>query len=141
MLFDNDTAGHEELALLKRKPIPSNVFATALPPLEEARSHPTILPDGSFSLTDVNEIGCALELYLGSDVLVDEKGARLPVRLKGFNTAMKRHQGQLDDKPGIQKRIRSKLRRAREDSSSVVHSDFSGLGLILNSIFAAIAAR
>lgn len=139
VVFDNDAAGHEALQAVRETDIPPNVFAMTLPALERARTYPTLGPDGPAS-SDVNGRACALELYLGDDVLIGPDGERLPVRWTGFNDKMRRYQGEITDKRGVQKRFQEKLEAAGSGNSisALAVGDFSGLLTVFDAIFSTV---
>jgi hypothetical protein len=140
VLFDNDAAGNEALQRLLEARLPDHVFAMTLPPLESARTYPTLGPAGP-SPADINGRACSLELYLGDDVLRDASGERLPIRWTGFNDRLQTYQGQITDKSGVQKRFSEKLREAAADPTAQARFDFAGVRAIFQAILFAVAAR
>jgi hypothetical protein len=132
-LFDNDTAGMEALRSLRINNLPKNISVMALPPLPLAVAYPTLGPGGS-AVMDVNGRGASIELYLGEDVLRDDRGELRPIRWGGFNSGIDQYQGEIEYKRAIQMAYDSKVRSALLSADPGEHGDWSGLELILNSM-------
>ena len=82
------------------------------PVLPLATRYPTIGPSTNAMMMDVNGLAGSIELYFGRDVL--QRGTELvPRQWKGFDEGLRRYQGEITDKAGVQQRFEKKLRRAQ----------------------------
>jgi len=109
-LFDNDTAGLEACNILSKVSMPDNIKVLRLPDIEIAKSYPTIGPTGLMNF-DINGKACGIEMFLGTDVLKDDKGVLLPVFWGGYNTKIRQYQGEVDQKGEIQKKFKKKVEK------------------------------
>ncbi|MCM4078307.1 hypothetical protein [Paractinoplanes hotanensis] len=137
-LFDNDAAAYEAVLGLTGYSLPPHYKVVHYPPLESARSYPTIGPTGELEM-DVNGLACSIELYLGDDILSDEGGNRTPIQWKGFMGKVKRYQGEVVGKKVIQDAFDRKAISALADRRLIGKQDWSGMRLILDRIFEALA--
>jgi hypothetical protein len=110
-LFDNDTAGSSSINRLSGLHLPKNIRILRYPDVEVARNYPTLGPSGFVDM-DVNGSAASVELYLGSDVIQTPDGSYIPVQWKGFDTVLRRYQGEILDKRGCRKRFAEKLSAA-----------------------------
>ena len=85
---------------------------------------------------DVNGVAASIELYLGEDVLL-EAGQLVPVQWTGFDTGLRRYQGEVLGKAGIQERFFSKLERAKADRANLEGPGWAGLRAVFAAVFAA----
>jgi hypothetical protein len=134
-IFDNDAAAADAIRTLDRLSLPKNIAVLTYPPIDLLRQYPTIGPSGQADI-DVNGSAASIELYLGRDVLL-EKGTLIPVQWKGYINAIDRYQGEVRKKNDIHAAFRQKLERSRRDANAFDQADWSGLRVILESIFAA----
>lgn len=75
----------------------------------------------------------SIELYFGRDVL--EQSAKLvPVQWKGFDEGMRRYQGEITDKAGVQQRFDDKLHAAETGRTSIRDQEWTGMMLILDQL-------
>lgn len=128
-IYDNDSAGREEIINLSNIQFPNNFRIMNLPELEFAKNYPTLGPTGK-EIADINGRACSIELFLGRDVLSD-KGEFSPVHWKGYNEKTHTYQGEILDKIHIQKRFRNKIK----NSSCPDLEDWADMKLLLNAIF------
>jgi hypothetical protein len=140
-IADNDRAGHEALAKIRRSGgLPANYRVLNYPPLEFLKSYPTVEPDGDVPVeADVNGSAGSLELYLGSDVLLAD-GELIPVRWTGHSTNQGVRQGSLSGghKTRVQERFEAKVAAALEDTGTA-NADWSGIRAIIEAIINAFA--
>lgn len=132
VLFDNDTTGLMEMKKLMQVQIPSNIKVLKLPDLKLAKRYPTLGPTGVRRM-NINGLACGIEMYLGSDVLIEQE-AYIPIHWKAFNEKENKYQGEISDKKLVQEKFRKKLKS--EESSN-----FEEMELILKSIFTAFQLR
>ncbi|WP_265427284.1 HEPN/Toprim-associated domain-containing protein [Chryseobacterium sp. YIM B08800] len=132
VLFDNDTTGLMEMKKLMQVQIPSNIKVLKLPDLKLAKRYPTLGPTGVRRM-NINGLACGIEMYLGSDVLIEQQ-AYIPIHWKAFNEKENKYQGEISDKKLVQEKFRKKLKC--EGSSN-----FEEMELILKSIFTAFQLR
>jgi hypothetical protein len=59
--------------------------------------------------TDINGRACGIELYLGTAALTGEDGSLTPVQWGGYEAKVKRYQGELTDKKGVEERFLKSL--------------------------------
>jgi hypothetical protein len=135
-LFDNDAAGLDAIRSLGATALPSNFRLVPLPHLDFAADYPTFGPGGLARL-DINGYACALELYLGVDILTGEDGDLERVQWTSYIAGVQRYQGELINKSLVQSRFREKLKRQTQRDLSVSDGDWSGLLLVLDRILGA----
>jgi hypothetical protein len=131
-VFDNDTAARDVLRSFPTGGLPSNLLVTRLPELELARDYPTVGPQGEHSM-DVNGLATSIEMYLGTDVLVDE-GEMRPVLWGGYVKRLAAYQGDVSDKEGIHERWRQKAARATASPELMADQDWAALDQVLDHI-------
>jgi hypothetical protein len=132
-IFDNDTAGHSALSLLKGVPLPKTIRTLHYPDTELARTYPTIGPTGA-AKHDVNGAACSIELYFGKDVL-EPNGSLVPVQWRGFDDRMKRYQGEVLGKDALKSAFLEKAARAKGNPSLVHTQDWADMEAVLDTIF------
>lgn len=133
-LYDNDSAGLAELALLKDIVCPANYRIMRLPDIELARSYPTLGPNG-LEYMNINGKAVSIELYLGRDILADG-GNLIPVQWKGFIEKTQTYQGEITQKTFVQQKYKAKLKNY--DTNCNTCSDvWSEMRILLLSIFEA----
>jgi hypothetical protein len=137
-IFDHDTAANEALSSLNRPSLPPNLFIFTLPPLDLARSYPTLGP-GGLAHMDVNGLATSLELYLGRDVLEAPDGQLQPVEWRALSRKLGRYQGVIADKEGVQDAFQRKAEAALKDRSIMANQDWSGLELLLRCLLDLLA--
>jgi hypothetical protein len=134
-VFDNDTAGQEAIRSLQNVRLPGNLCALKLPDLKKLRKYPTIGPSRPISM-NVNGLAASIELYLGDDVL-RENGKLAPVKWSAYNSVVGKYQGEVLGKDKIHKRFKEKLAGQGARTHLTQDPNWSGLCVILTSIFAA----
>ena len=131
-LFDNDTAATVAMRPLSQISLPRNIKVLQYPVLPLATRYPTIGPSGVVMM-DVNGLAGSIELYFGRDVL--QRGTELvPVQWKGFDEGLRRYQGEITDKAGVQQRFEKKLRRAEVNRAFIADQDWTGMSLIVDQL-------
>jgi len=133
-VYDNDTAGNSSMKLLTKLQLPHNLRIIKYPHLSLATSYPTMGPNGLTQL-DINGLACSIELYLGLDVLNDDKGTKVPIQWTGFDKGIARYQGEIINKNAIQNQFFKKLKVCEKDPTSIKDYDWSGIRSILTCIF------
>lgn len=131
-VFDNDTAARDVLHSFSPSGLPRNLLVTRLPELELARDYPTVGPLGEHSM-DVNGLAASIEMYLGSDVLMDD-GEMRPVVWGGYVKRLAAYQGEVSDKVGIQERWRRKAADATASPGRMLDQDWVALDQVLDHI-------
>jgi hypothetical protein len=132
-IFDNDTAGIEQLAILETAPLPHNIHVHALPDLPSAVEYPTRGPAGT-EMMNVNGSAASIELYLGSDVLGEHTGGLRAVQWTGYNTKMDRYQGEVIGKADVLEAFKAKAQQALQSPEARVRQDWVGMTLVLETI-------
>jgi len=130
-LFDNDTAGNSALQSVRSLRLPWNIKVLTLPLIEIAKTYPTLGPAG-VSVMDINGLACAIELYLGSDCLTGSDGNLVPVQWKGYDSKLRRYQGELLAKSEVLERFRAKLATCEAEPSRLDEFDWSGLREVID---------
>lgn len=135
-LFDNDTAADSAIRPLKMVDLPENIEILKYPKLDLASTYPTIGPSGLVSM-DVNSLAGSIELYLGKDCLIDDSGNLIPIQWKGYDSKLKKYQGEIMNKGDIQERFLEKLDKCESNHELIDHYDWSGIHLIINNLMSA----
>lgn len=139
-VFDNDTAAEAAIQTLGAIPMPSNIAVLQYPALDLASNYPTVGPTGPVSM-DVNGLAGSIELYLGTDVLADNKGKLTPVQWRGFDRNLGKYQGEVLNKSSLQHLFDRKLGVCERDSSQIHRYDWTGLQSIINEMRKAFQQR
>jgi hypothetical protein len=145
-ICDNDTAAADALRSIRLTELPANIEVIRYPVLELAKSYPTLEPpdagsaERARSLADVNGLACSIELYLGTDVLIDTEGALRPVHWKSLISPLNMYQGEVVGKELIQRAFRAEYALALKNPEIVKNQDWTGMRLILEEI-CAVASR
>ncbi|MGX9460399.1 HEPN/Toprim-associated domain-containing protein [Shewanella sp. A14] len=134
-LLDNDTAAYVAKKSLDKTNLPENIRVIHYPDLPLAENYPTIGPTGVQSV-NINNLAGSIELYLGEDILKDN-GEYILVEWHGFDKSLSKYQGELLNKKGIQEKFYRKITECEQDMSKISQYDWSGMQLILNSMFTA----
>lgn len=124
-LFDNDTAGINELAKVP-KDLPENICVMRLPDISLAKKYPTIGP-GGLKKMNINKLACGIELYLGSEILIKDNDY-YPIRWSNYDSNSGKYHGSLDAKNEVQKRFDGKVSKGER-------WDMPEMDLILSKIF------
>ncbi|GIM89836.1 hypothetical protein [Paractinoplanes toevensis] len=145
-IFDNDSAATDALRPLDLRRLPSTIRILRYPDLPLASSYPTIgppslaNPEGGTVLANVNGLAGSIEMYLGSDVLLDCEGVLSPVRWGSLIPAIGSYQGEIANKADVHRRFREKVAAAKENPSIIATQDWSGVREILQTIMGAFTA-
>ncbi len=131
VLFDNDTAARSALRGLDGVNLPSSMRVMQYPAIGIASKYPTTGPSGSVQM-DVNGLAGSLEIYFGEDVLRQPDGAFVPVHWRGFDSAVRAYQGELENKAALQEKFNQKLSVARSDLKQLQTQDWAGIRAILD---------
>lgn len=132
-IFDNDTAAFVAKKALDKTKIPKNISVIHYPDFPLAENYPTHGPTGKQSI-NVNGLSGSIEMYLGQDILRDNDEL-VPVQWRGYDTTLKKYQGEVMNKPLIQKRFYEKLDDCERNPDNITKYDWVGMKLILNEIF------
>ena len=135
-LFDNDTAAKAAISNLDLDNLPSNIAVRHYPDLSLASDYPTLGPSGAVRM-DVNGLAGSLELYLGRDVLEDDKGLLSPVQWTGYDRKIGAYQGELLDKQGVLDRFAAKLAKCEVRPDQLDSYDWEGVRAIIDTMLAA----
>lgn len=135
-VFDNDTAAEAAIRTLRNVSLPPNIVVLKLPDLESLRAYPTIGPSGPISM-NVNGMAASLDLYLGIQALTDENGEMAPVQWTGYESNLRKYQGEVLFKEEIQERFRHRLEACTTNPQLLEVTDWSGIRAILTAIFVA----
>jgi hypothetical protein len=137
-LFDADSAAYDAVRSLKEDKLPWSIRVLHLPNTELASAYPTVGPGGP-ELADVNSKACSIELYLGRDVLTDQRGELRPVRWTSFIRALQQWQGEVEGKAEIQEAFWAKAKAALNDPRTVGRQDWADLRAVIDHVRTAFA--
>jgi hypothetical protein len=132
-IFDNDSAAREAVKVLNGIDLPPQYKVIHYPDIDLANEYPTLGPQGNVTM-NVNGLAGSIELYLGIDVLKNDKGNLMPVQWKGYMSKVQSYQGELLNKSLVQKAFNEKLKAAKTDRKNVDQQDWSGLNAILDKL-------
>ena len=132
-LFDNDTAASSALRGLEGVSLPSSMRVLKYPVIGAASKYPTTGPSGLVQM-DVNGLAGSLEIYFGEDVLRLTDGTFAPVHWRGFDSAVRAYQGELENKGSLQDKFNRKMAMAIADSKLIQAQDWTGIRAILDMI-------
>lgn len=133
-VFDNDTAAHAALRGLQKAEISKNIKIFTLPDIQVLDNYPTIGPSGMVSM-NVNGLAGSIEPYLGKNVLRDDDGNYYPIQWKGYDSTLKKYQGEIIEKGLVQKKFEEQLKCCKNDNILIGDFDWSGVRAILEEIF------
>lgn len=139
-LFDNDTAAKSAINTLNLISLPDNIVVLQYPPINLAKSYPTIGPTGLATM-DVNGLAGSIELYLGADILSDQDGKLSPVQWQGYDAKLGKYQGEILDKGNLLKKFDDKVSKCESDTSKVAEYDWSGINAIIDEMRRAFHAK
>jgi hypothetical protein len=132
-LFDNDTAAESAIRGLSKTKLPENIKIVQYPNIKFLENYPTIGPSGITEM-NVNGLAGSIEMYLGKDTLTDDKKL-IPIQWKGFDSALNKYQGEIVDKPRVQKKFDKRIKDCKENPEVINNYDWSGIDQILKMIF------
>lgn len=102
-LFDNDTAGLEEISILKEHNYDNKYKYITLPNNSFFESYPSIFPDGEIVNSNINGKACSVELYLPKE-FISRDGNLEPIIWTSYRNKLKQHQGVIRNKGEIKLR-------------------------------------
>jgi hypothetical protein len=137
-IFDNDTAGHSALSILRDISLPQTMRVIAYPDLAIAAQYPAAGPTGT-SLQNINGSACSIELFYGRDVLETE-GQLVPVQWKGYDERMKRYQGEITSKNLLATRFETKVKLAKSNRPVMSTQDWAPMRQLIDVIVDAFNA-
>lgn len=132
-LFDNDTAAESAISGLSKTKIPPNIKIKQYQNVEIAQNYPTIGPTGITNM-DINGLAGSIEMYLGADVLKQEESF-MPIQWKGYDSKLKKYQGEIIDKTKIQKDFKKKIKECEHDRNKIKHENWKEMHELLQMIF------
>lgn len=132
-LFDNDTAAESAISGLSKTKIPENIKIVQYPNIKFLEDYPTIGPTGITNM-NINGLAGSIEMYLGTDTLT-EKNKLIPVQWKGFDSALKKYQGEIIDKSTVVKKFEKRIKICNGNPEKIKDFDWNGIDQILHMIF------
>ncbi|MDN3549329.1 HEPN/Toprim-associated domain-containing protein [Mucilaginibacter aquaedulcis] len=133
-IFDNDTAAKDAQRSLINLRLPQHFKIMNYPYLESAQNYPTVGPNGLVYM-DVNGLAGSIEMYLGEDILKNEKDFT-PVHWKGYIESCKAYQGEIQYKRELQLRFYDKVAFAKNSIATIgSNSNWDDLREIFKTIF------
>jgi hypothetical protein len=132
-LFDNDTAACAALRGLNGVALPRSMRVRQFPVIAIASNYPTIGPSGLVNM-NVNGLAGSLEMYFGEDILRRADGTLAPVHWRGFDSAIRAYQGELESKRDLQAKFDQKVAVAATNPVTIRTQDWSGIRAILDMV-------
>jgi hypothetical protein len=132
-VFDNDTAAEAAIRSLRDVRLPDHIRLLRLPELPFLRNYPTMGPSGLVTM-NVNGVAGSIELYLGSDSLLNERGELAPIQWTGYESGVGKYQGEVQFKDRIHERFRRKLQACASESSLIERTDWEGMKIVLRAV-------
>jgi len=86
---------------------------------------------------DVNGTAAGIEVYLGLDVISEPDGTLIPIQWKGFESTLRRYQGEILDKRGCLNRFSQKLQKFDQGGGDPNSHDWKELRSIIDVICSA----
>ncbi|RCR69406.1 HEPN/Toprim-associated domain-containing protein [Larkinella punicea] len=133
-LFDNDTAAEDSLRGIGSINIPENIIISKYPDIKIAKNYPTMGPSGIVNM-DINGLAGSIEIYLGNNILQDENGNLTPIMWKGYNSTLKKYQGELIDKNKFHSKIDNQLSLCENNPALIANFDWNDIDMILKQLF------
>jgi len=119
-LFDNDTAGRNELARFNKENFSDNMKAFCYPDIEIANLYPAY-KNSKLSIENINGKAVSIELFLGSNILKD-KGKYIPIEWKDND------QGVIQKKEAVKNRF---YKMCKENPNDIDWKDLDKIFKIL----------
>lgn len=132
-LFDNDTAAESAIRGLSKTKITENIKIIQYPNIKFLEDYPTMGPTGITKM-NINGLAGSIEMYLGTDTLT-EKNKFIPVQWKGYDSVLKKYQGEIIDKLTVSQKFEERIKICKKNSEKIKEFDWSGIDKILNVIF------
>jgi hypothetical protein len=132
-LFDNDTATYEALSVLNEENLTANIKIIHLPNLKWAMDYPTLGPTGLVK-ADINKLACSMEFFMGKNLLI-KSGDYIPVQWTGYNSKLKRYQGEILYKKEIHNKFFKIIKKAEKMGVENVDHDWEQLKYLWETIF------
>ncbi len=135
-LFDNDTAAAAAVKSFNDISLPSNIKILKLPEIELLKNYPTIGPSGNVTL-NINGIAASIELYFGQDILKIDGQNFSPIQWTGYDSNLKKYQGEVIDKKKLQERFIEKIKKTKASNLKILDDSWDEMRSILDLIFCA----
>lgn len=140
-IFDNDAAGYKSKCELFNmiSQWPSNFRILQYPELPLFKKYPTIAPNESVLLDDINNKACSIELYL-PDNIIKENDEYLPIEwetritAKPNNKKIKIYQGVISKKEQIKEMFHKEKRAIERGEKEFNLQEWKRLQILLSSI-------
>ena len=139
-LFDNDTAALSAIKGLEKLNLPENIKILQLPELDLLKNYPTLGPSGEV-LLNINGIAASIELYFGEDVLKIDGTNFTPIQWTGYDTTLRKYQGEVLEKKLLQERFKNKLSLAKLMDVPSYDSTWKHVKAIFKMIFNAFETK
>ena len=130
-LFDNDTAAESAIQSLKTVNLPNNIVIRQYPNLSIGISYPTQGPTGITSM-NINGLAGSVELYLGSDILMDSSKTYAPIQWNNYDSRLRKYQGEITNKIELQNKFKQKLKDCELNPNILPKYDWTGLQAIFD---------
>jgi hypothetical protein len=114
--------------------MPLNIKIIQYPNLNFAKTYPTLGPSGINNL-DINGLACSIELYLGKEIITNDKGKFIPIQWKGYDKSINKYQGEILYKNKIQKQFINKIKDCKKNKNHINNYDWEPLKLVFENIF------
>lgn len=140
-IFDNDAEGYQcQCALLNEiKNWPNNFRILLYPENVLFRTYPTLAPNGSIMIDDINKKACSIELYLPDSLIMSdakyypiEWESRKKFKVNGAEKSL--YQGVISQKDDIKARFQRLRKRIEDGECSFAIDDWERMQQLLSSI-------
>lgn len=140
-IFDNDAEGYQcQCALLDEiKKWPNNFRILLYPENTLFHSYPTLVPNGSIMLDDINKKACSIELYLPDSMIMPEGKycpieweARKKFKVNGAEKSL--YQGVISQKDEIKARFHDMRKKIEDGKCSFEIDEWKRMQQLLSSI-------
>ena len=146
-IFDNDAEGYSSKCTLLNeiKNWPENFKILLYPDIKTFYKYPTLAPNGTIILDNINRKACSIELYL-PDVLIKDSEAYLPIEWEtrkkiktenGYEESI--YQGVISQKEKIKAKFHQLRKEIENGDKPFIHEDWIKMKQLLDTIVFAFA--
>ncbi len=140
-IFDNDAEGYQSKCVLLNniKQWPSNFKILLYPEIDLLKNYPTIAPNGSIVLDDINKKAASIELYL-PDAIIKKENDYLPIewesrkKIKNNGQVEALYQGVISDKEEIKHKFHKMKNDIIKNKELFINEEWDRMKVLLESI-------
>lgn len=140
-VFDNDAEGYQSKCTLMNdiKKWPSNFRILLYPEISFFNAYPTLAPNGTVVLDNINRKACSIELYLPNSIIMNEANffpveweARKKVKHDGIEEAL--YQGVISQKEEIKQSFHSIKNAIEKNEKRFAVEEWDRMKILIDSI-------